>query len=79
MLPVMFASKTVKYYNGQFTRQIVRASPCTQGVSWTYKGHLEDVLDAFWACYACSISALCLVGQWPFKHLADNNPGNNAK
>ena len=47
MLPVMFASITLKYYNGQFTWRLKRASPCTQDVSWTYKGHLEDVLDAF--------------------------------
>ena len=79
MLPVMFESITLKYYNGQFTRQLVRASPCTKGVSWKYKGHLEDVLHAFWASYERSISALCLVGQWPFNHLTDNNPGNNAK
>ena len=72
MLHVMFASITLKYTN-QTVYSATCSSACTLGMSWTYKGHLEEVMDVY------PISVLCLVGQRHFQHLIDNYPVNNAR
>ena len=55
------------------------SSSCTQGVSWTYKGHLEEVMDVFWASYVRPISVLCPVnGPFNIPTLI-TSAGNNPK
>ena len=65
MLPVIFGSITLKYTN-QTLYSAIFPFACSEGVSWMYKRHLEEILVIFWASYVCSGHVFCLVGHGPF-------------
>ena len=70
-LSMIETTQQLKFHNAKwhFPRdtwlfKLLKASPLTQDVNWTYIRRLEDVQDVFWTSHVRSVYVLCLRGYW---------------